>query len=114
MKKPQTQINSALYVFLAIAWFLVITWATAQTQYHELIADRLADPSGTSTHLEDILKILIVAISLIPSGLLLAFPYVKKNFKDYTVLRTTLLAILIAILLIVPFSWYNFTVNFAR
>ena len=107
--------NTPLLILGAIVWFLLVSFVTTQTGYYRLIADRLADPQGTSTQLEDILNVLIVVITFLPSGLALAYPYIMKNFINYKILlRTIVLALGIALALYVPFSWYNFSMNFGK
>lgn len=106
--------NKILLLVASIAWFVVISYITAQTEYYELIADRLADPSGTSTTLESILHVIIVIVSFMPSGLALAIPYVKSEFTTYIMPRVLLLSFGIAMALYLPFSWYNFAVNFGN
>ncbi len=108
----KTEINTSLLVLGAIIWFLVVSFITAHTEYSRLVADRLADPQGVSTQLESILSVLIVVITFLPSGLAFAYPYIKKNFVSYKLLRTIVLSLGIAVALYVPFSWYNFSVNF--
>lgn len=106
--------NKILWLVASIAWFVVISYVTAHTEYYELVADRLADPSGTSTTLESILHVVIVIASFLPSGLALAIPYVKSQFTAYIVPRVLLLSFGIAMALYLPFSWYNFAVNFGN
>ena len=104
--------NTILALFVALIWFILISVITAQTEYQSILADRIADPRGTSTQLESIISILVVVVTFIPSGLLIAYPYVISNFKNNLVLRSLILSVIIAVVLWVPFSWYNFATNF--
>ncbi|HEY1085751.1 MAG TPA: hypothetical protein VGE34_03445 [Candidatus Saccharimonadales bacterium] len=113
MSKRKINIPAKLLVLLSITWFLAVSYITTKTGYHHLIADRLADPQGTSTPLENILDSTIVILTFIPSGLLLAYPYVKKYFTDYIPLRIFVLSIVLGFVLYTPFSWYDLFVNFA-
>lgn len=114
MAKSKFNSKEILAIILGVVWFVGVSFVTAQTEYNNLIADNLADPRGTSTQLESILRILIVVISFMPSGFVLAYPYIKRNFKDNEILRASLLSLGIAAALYVPFGWYNFIVNFGN
>jgi hypothetical protein len=58
--------------------------------------------------------LLITIIMFLPSGALLAYPYVRTNFQEHKILRFVLLAFCLALVFTIPFWWYNFAVNFAR
>lgn len=114
MAKSKTNSNTVLLIAASFVWFLVVSYITATTQYQYQIADMLADSQGTSTQPESALSLLIVTITFMPSGLLLAYPYVMKTFKNYLVLRIAMLSTVIALALFIVFSWYNFYINFAK
>lgn len=101
-----------MIVLAAFIWFLIISYITSQTEYQRMIADTLADPYGTSILIESILNFVIVTVAFIPSGFLLAYMYVKRNFNTHRRLRITLLSLILAATLYVPFGWYNFLMNF--
>ena len=110
MAKSKISTNDTLLIFVGIIWFLLISFITAQTEYQKLIVSGLGLPSSTG----DILNILIIIITLIPSGFLFAYTYANKNFNKVNLVSTIGLSFVIACVLFVPFSWYNFSVNFAR
>ncbi len=91
---------------------MIISYVTAETEYQRIIADSIADPDGTSTLIESILNFVIVMMTFIPSGFLLAYVYVTKNFNTHRRLRITLLSLILAATLYIPFGWYNFIINF--
>lgn len=114
MTNLKIKMNTKLLMLIAAIWFLIISFITAQTEYQRIIADTLADPRGTSTQFEGVLNILIVIISFTPSGFLISYPYVMKNYRNHRAFRTVVLSLVIAFILLVPFGWYNFYVNFGR
>lgn len=116
MVKSKININANLLALISIAWFLAVSFITAQTEYQKIIADTLGDPQGISTQFESFLTIFIVILTFIPSGLLLSYSYVTKNFKkhEHRIARIILLSFLIACALFIVFSWYDFIINFAR
>jgi len=114
MAKHKQNIKPIFFVAGSVAWFILATTIMVTTRYQEIIANRVADPRGISTKLESILSILIILFSFIPSGLLLAYPYVKKEFKDNITRRTCLLAIGLTFAFLMPFGAINFAVNFAK
>lgn len=114
MAKSKINIDPTLLVLGGIVWFLVISFISAQTEYQNLVADRLADPTGTSTQLEGILNILIVLISFMPSGFLITYPYIIKNYRDHRFSRLLFASFCISLALFIPFGLYNFAVNFPK
>lgn len=101
-----------LLLVLAILWFVSVSYLLAHTGYHEITAAMVADPSGTSIRLEGFLSVAFTVTSLMPSELLLSYPYVAGNYMTHRSLRAIVLATAIGIALYVPFSWYNFAVSF--
>lgn len=114
MVKTKIKNNNLLMITSAIVWLVVVSFITAQTEYQNLLADRLADPNGTSTQLERVLRVVFVVISFMPGGFLLAYLYVRNNFKRHKILLTILSALLLSVILYFPFGFYNFLVNYGR
>lgn len=77
MTKLKSKISNILLVIAGVVWFLLISFITAQTEYQKVLAGRL----GVSNSMEDILNILIIVVTFIPSGFLFAYVYAKKILK---------------------------------
>lgn len=106
------KISPTLAIFLAILWFSLVSFITVHTEYHNALADMLSDPRGTSTPLETALRVVIVVVSFVPSGFLLAnIAFNRKN--KYSQSQILLAALIIALALYVPFSWYYFATSFS-
>lgn len=101
-----------LLLVLAMLWFVTVSYLLAHIGYHEIVAEMITDPRGTSTRLESILSVVFAVVSFVPSELLLSYPYVAGNYMTHRSLRAIVLATAIGIALYVPFSWYNFAVSF--
>lgn len=112
--KAKNKNNSMILVLVAsIAWFVVISYVTAHTEYYKFVVGHIVSLQS-SAQLKSVLGLLIIIASFIPSGVFLAYPYIKNNFKNHRILRTLLLSIGIALALYMPFGWYNFAINFGN
>lgn len=112
-KLKKGKYNTVFLLLVSIAWFIVMSYITAYTEYYKLVASQIVGLQGSALQ-KNLLEILIVLISLMPSGVFLAYPYIKKNFKDHVTFRVIFLSFGIAMALYMPLCWYSFLIDFSK
>lgn len=106
-------INRRLLALYGLLWFILISYLTILYNYQNITAHKLADMYSLSTTFENVLKILIVVASMLPSGVFLAISYNSSLFSNNK-LKFLFVSLTIAMALYVPFSWCNFIVSFPK
>lgn len=98
------------FVIASLVIFAITAFYVAETRLNET----LAETTATSSTAESGSNLFITIIMFLPSGALLAYPYIRNNFQEHKTLRYFILSFCLALVFTIPFWWYNFSINFAR
>lgn len=113
MKKQKQAMSPSKLIILSIFWYVLVSCIAISTNFHNKIADLLADPNATSTRMESVLAIGIMVISFLPTGIILADFYIRKNRSRGTKYTIISIGLGISLALYVLFSWCDFALNYA-